>query len=330
MNINRELWGAAEGREIYLFTLYNNEVELTVSNLGCTIHSIIISGKKTGKRNIVLGYDSLIASREDRHYMGCLVGRYAGRIANASFILNKVSYQLAANEPSGNHLHGGNKGFNKKVFNISSYGTTNETAFVRFHGTSGNMEEGYPGAVQIEIVVSLNDNNEISITYEAETDSETHINLTHHHYFNLCGPGAPGTAQHLQINANAYLDQDENYIPTGKINAVGGTSYDFTSPRSVDDGFNHCYVLNDNRRAGYDALLSDPGSGLKMYIVTSYPGMIFYSGDFLDKPFRQSQGICLETQFFPDTPNNPGFPSTVAVPGKKYHQETRMILANIN
>lgn len=292
------------------FRLANSHIEMTVDPLGCTIQSIIVNGK-----NIVL------AGQGD-YYLGTVIGRYAGRISGASFEIDGRRYPLSCNEASrGNHLHGGFAGFDKRLFEV----TEHDESFLKLRMHSADLEEGYPGELELHVSISLNDPAEISIRYEATSSRDTHVNLTHHHYFNLTG-GVDALEQHLQIDADTILEQNEDYIPDGSFKKVEGTKYDFRNARRISEGgYNHYYILS----GACAATLTDPVSGLQLQITTSYPGVLFYSGDFLGEPFQPCQGVCLETQFYPDSPNRPGFPSTILRAGQTYRHETRMILKNI-
>jgi aldose 1-epimerase len=312
MKISNELWHTKNGKEIYLFTLSNNHIELKVTNLGCTVTAINVL-----ERNIVLGYSSVEEYLEDKYYAGCIVGRFAGRINDASFNIGGNKFDLSNNEKNfGNHLHGGVNGFNRKIFTVSDSGCNEKFCFVKFETISPHLEEGYPGDLHIKVIIELNSNNEITIAYEAHTNSPTHVNLTHHHYFNLGGDGVSGTEQELVIYADEYLTRDENYIPNGGYVPVKGLS--------LKEGLNEYLVLSRAHPGGIDATLKDPLSELSLDISTTYPCIVLYSGDFLSYPFQPGQGICLETQFFPDTPNHPHFPSTLLMPGNIYFHETKM------
>lgn len=333
MNINSELWHTCINRDIYLFTLANDNVEVGVSNYGCTVTAIRVSNREGEKRNIVLSYPTLQEYIDDKYYVGCIVGRFAGRINKGLFELNGKKYQLPCNE-NGNHLHGGFSGFNKKIFSIADSGCNNKYCFVRFETTSPHLEQGYPGELHLIVTVSLSDENEIAISYEATTNAATHLNLTHHHYFNLGGDQLHGWEQHLSLNAHQYLGQDEFSIPDGTIKPVQGTLLDFTAMRPVkhaetDKGFNEYFVLDSKTFANTDASLRDPHSGLTVELSTTYPCIVLYSGDYLSEPFAKSAGICLETQFFPDSPNQSRLPSTVLLPGNIYFHKTKMSLKNI-
>ena len=314
--------------DIRLYTISNEWMELSVSTLGCTITSIIIPDKDGVKRNIVLNYATPSGYVDDSFYVGSTVGRVAGRISNASFTIDGHSYHLTPNDgATGNHLHGGASGFNKKTFKlVSSTKTTDETSLKFFyHSTDG--EEGYPGNLELWVTVTLKSDNNIIIQYRATTDKKTHVNLTNHSYFNFRGLPQPATDHELYVNADSYVETDREYIPTGNILPVKDTVYDFSERRRIgkyiaelETGYNVCFVLNKNQQA--DAILFEPDSGIRMTVTTSAPGLLLYTGDFLHTHFMKNQGVCLETQFFPDSPNQELFPSTLLGPGEEYLHHT--------
>lgn len=330
MKIEKKLWGTFEGKNIWLYTLKNSQIELSISNLGCTVTSIILNGTRVTNRNIILGYDNLADLVKDKYYMGCMVGRFAGRISNASFEINGTRYNLPANDgTTGNHLHGGQKGFNRLVFREINQQCGSNTAVLSFGGTSRHLDQGYPGNLNITFTIGINNSNEITFSYFAEADAATHINLTHHLYYNLCKK-PPATNQHLQINASSVLESGENYIPTGRFTAVSG-NLDFLSSKKIPEttNYNECYVLQRSNKSEVAAILSDADSGLAIKLSTTCPAIIFYSGHFLDRPFTAKQGICLEAQSFPDSPNQDDFPSTLYFPGQKFKEYTKLTFEHL-
>lgn len=301
---------------------------MTVSTLGCTITSIIVPSKDGNKRNIVLAYGDITGYVNDAYYIGCVVGRYAGRISDASFTIDGNLYPLSPNELStGNHLHGGFEGFNRKNFQLVSSSHDDSTASLIFYYNSRHLEEGYPGNLEIWVTYTLTRQNKIIIEYKAITDRKTHVNLTNHTYFNFTGRHETATDHLLLINADAYVETGEHYIPTGILKDVQGTPFDFRKKRRIDEsfsllptGYNECFVLNKNNITS--AVLSENVSGIEMTVQTSLPGLLLYTGDFLGNNFCKNQGICLETQFFPDTPHHTKFPSTLLNPGEEYVENT--------
>ncbi|MET0299850.1 MAG: aldose epimerase family protein [Flavitalea sp.] len=322
MKIEKRWWGECNGYGIWLYTITNGRITFSVTNYGCTFLSIFIGG-----RNVIVGYKDLDDLLTDKWYMNCLVGRFAGRIAGASFTIDGQDYNLSPNDGgSGNHLHGGDKGFNTICFREKSQSCDSELALISFYAVSADLDQGYPGSLYTGCDISLSDRDEIRIVYYANTGKTTHINLTHHFYYNLNGienKTLPGTAQQLSINANAVLEADQKFIPTGTILSLT-EKMDFTKLKVIpaSKAFNDCYVLKKAKPDTPAAELWDSDHKLQMQLFTSCPGIIFYTGDYLAEPFYPKQGICLEAQYFPDSPNHPGFPSTLYSPGKQYREET--------
>ena len=321
----------------------NNDFEVKITNYGGTIVSMVVPDRNGAPGDVVLGYDSLEEYLQGKYFFGCIVGRYANRIANGRFTLNNMEYLLAQNEGD-NHLHGGIRGFDKVYWQTETY--KNETGIgLKLSYRSEEGEEGYPGNLSVTVDYTLTDANELRIDYLAVTDKPTVANLTNHTYFNLSGNGTGDILGHkLMINANAFTPVDEKLIPTGELRNVKGTPMDFTQSVEIgarigqDDkqlilgrGYDHNWVLNkDTDEFALAARAHDPGSGRTMEVYTTEPGIQFYSGNFLDNQitgkageiYNHRSGFCLETQHFPDSPNKPEFPSTVIMPGSKYMQTT--------
>ena len=331
MNVTKDLWGCYEGHDIYLLKLRNQEMEVGLSNFGAIITGIIIPAKDGHKNNIVLGYDTLQDYIDDEFYTGCVVGRFAGRIADAGFAINGVSYTLAQNEGDNIHLHGGIKGFGKQAFRIVRETVTDTTASVELYYRSHHLEEGYPGNLDVWITYQLSDDNGLTISYKAVTDRDTHINLTNHSYFNLRGEDHDIFDHQLQIDADSYLVSDKNHVPTGAIKPVTNTPYSFKTRRTIaagihelgGAGYNECYVLN-NKPGAANASLSDEISGRAITLETDMPALLFYTGDYLGGKFIKNNGVCLETQFFPDAPNHRAFPNTLLKAGEQWSSYTRL------
>ncbi len=330
MPISKTLWGHHFDEALYLITLSNGTLQLSLTNFGCTVVSIKIAGENGKLVNMVLGYDSPEKYIHDPYYTGCIAGRYANRISKASFQIDQRDYKLAPNDGNtGNHLHGGNTGFNKKVFSLLDVVSNDDMDSVQFYYKSADGEEGYPGNLDLYITYTLTSQNEIIIDYAATTDKATHVNLTNHSYFNLSGFGGSALAHELYINADEVLEDDRNYIPTGKMITVKNSELDFTSFRKITfnpnnfKGINSCYKLNiEEDNNAIKAIVRDPLSHRSLTVRTSLPGIMLYTGDFLGEPFIKHQGICLEAQFFPDSPHQPGFPSTLLQPGNVYRHQT--------
>ena len=331
-------WGETDGKKVSLYTLTNkNGVQVKISNYGGTVTSWIVPDKNGKMGNILLGFDSLSGYLAKPPYFGALIGRYGNRIANGKFKIDTATYTLAPNNGK-NHLHGGNKGFDKVVWDASI--TTDSVPELILHYLSKDGEEGYPGNLNVTVKYTLTDDDELIIEYNADTDKPTVINLTQHNYYNLTGDHANTILGHtLMIYADNYTPVDSTLIPTGEIKPVKGTPFDFTKATkigagidSVKGGYDHNWVLNKKGNSlELVATLSDDVSGRKMDVYTTEPGLQFYSGNFLDgtingsdgKPFSLHTGLCLETQHFPNSPNQANFPSTLLKPGEKYHTITK-------
>ena len=331
-------FGEYEGKKVTEYTLSNAAgMQVSIINYGGTLTKIIAPDKDGKPGNVILGYSSLDGYlQKGNPYFGALIGRYGNRIAHAKFSLDGKTYTLAAND-HGNSLHGGNKGFDKVYWNIEKLPGDSS---LKLTYTSKDGEEGYPGNLSITVVYTLSSDNALSIDYSATTDKATPVNLTSHAYFNLSA-GADSTvlAHTLQINAVQYNEVDSLLIPTGKLLDVKGTPMDFNTAKpvgediaSVKGGYDHNWILT-RTGSGLEkvAVLAEPTSGRTMEVWTTEPGLQFYSGNFLDgtlqftqdnKKYIQHGALCLEAQHYPDSPNEPSFPSTILEPGKEYHQLT--------
>ncbi len=335
--ITKAPWGMADGKAVFLYTLTNgNGAEVKITNYGGILTSWLTADKDGKPANIVLGFDSLSGYLAQPPYFGALIGRYGNRIAKGKFTLDGVQYTLATNN-DGNHLHGGNKGFDKVVWDAEMLADSTPTLVLSYASKDG--EEGYPGNLKVEVRYSLSAANELKIEYNATTDKATPINLTNHSYFNLTGDAGNSILEHaLQIDGDHYTPVDSTLIPTGEIKAVVATPFDFTNATkiglridSVAGGYDHNFVLNHKGSAlAQVAVLSEEKSGRNLKVLTTEPGLQFYSGNFLDgslqssdgKKINQHNGMCLETQHFPNSPNEPSFPSTILKPGEQYHTIT--------
>jgi aldose 1-epimerase len=336
--VQKQLYGKLpDGTEIYEYTLSTGVSSVGIINYGGIVTHIDVPDKNGKIADVVLGCSSLEGYRKSSPYFGCVVGRYANRIARGTFTLNGHEYHLAANDHR-NHLHGGIRGFDKVVWQAEPF-EGKQIAGVRLTYTSADGEEGYPGTLMVTVTYSLDVGGKLQIEYDATCDSPTVINLSHHSYFNLAGEGNGDVLGHLmKINAGRYTVVDSELIPTGELRSVEGTPMDFRSPTAigarivdVPGGYDHNYVLDrkDNTLASV-ARVTDPVGGRVLVVSTTEPGLQFYSGNFLDgtitgrggKKYPQHGGFCLEAQHFPDSPNHPEFPSTVLMPGSHYRQTT--------
>ena len=330
MTIDKTYFGTTAGAEVYLYTLTNDlGYEVSIINYGGAVTSLRTPDRDGVFGDIVLGFDTLDEYVSNPRYFGALIGRHANRIARGRFTLNGVEYQLPANNGA-NHLHGGLKGFDKRVWNAS---VGDDVLSLSYFSKDG--EEGYPGNVEAFVDYRLN-GNELSIEYRASTDRDTIVNLTNHSYFNLKGDGT--ILEHeLTLNADSYTPVSDDLIPTGEIKPVTGTPMDFRSGRAIGSeirfisGYDHNFVLNDWDGSLRSAVnLYEPVSGRVLEILTTEPGMQFYSGNFLDGSFIGKNGVayvkyaglCLEPQHFPDAPNHSNFPSTVLRHEEEYRQST--------
>jgi aldose 1-epimerase len=332
------------GEVINQYTLVNqNGLQLQVINLGGTITSLKVPDREGKIEEVTLGCDSLQDYIDGTPFFGCLVGRYGNRIAKGSFELDGKRYELARNN-NGNHLHGGLKGFDKAYWNIEPI-ESEEGPAIRLTYLSPDMEEGYPGNLSVEVIYTLTHDNKLSIDYRATTDKPTVVNLTNHTYFNLTGDAKRDILDHeLILHATQYIPVDKGLIPIGKLEDVAGTPFDFREAHKIGEridadhpqivngiGYDHCWVITGNAgelRLG--ATVYEPQSGRVMEMYTTEPGVQFYSGNFLNgntrgkggKMYNKRDGFCLETEHFPDSPNQPSFPSTVLRPGEEYRSRT--------
>jgi aldose 1-epimerase len=331
--------GMLDGRKVSLYTLKNdNGVVTQITNFGGRVVSLWVPDKNGDFEDIVTGYNTLDGYLNSKEiYYGALIGRYGNRIAKGQFVLNDTVYSLVQNNDM-NHLHGGTKGFNDVVWEASQ--PNGQTLVLQY--TSPHMEEGYPGNLDAKVKYQLTNENELKIEYWAATDRSTPVNLTHHSFFNLKGDGNGTINDHImQINADFYTPVDEGLIPTGEIAPVEGTPMDFRAPTAIGDqvdddfeqlkyglGYDHNWVLVPSESGlNFAARVVEPASGRTMEVYTNEPGLQFYGGNFLDgtdtgkygRPYDFRTSFCLETQHFPDSPNQPDFPSTILEPGEEYY-----------
>lgn len=337
MKITKSLFGEFDGTDVYRFMLTNERGNtVSIINYGAAIISWQVADKKNTVRDIAAGFDNLEMYLTNKAYMGCIAGRYANRIAKGKFQISNTEYQLACNNGF-NHLHGGNKGFDKVMWDAVI--TDGPVPKLSLFYLSKDGEEGYPGNLSVKVEYTYAENDELIIDYFAETDKATPVNLTNHCYFNLTGDVDADISNHLlQINADYYIPVNEFQIPTGELCAVSDTEFDFTSMKRISKNtsksvmqFDHTYVLNKNEQElVLAATLCDPLNELMLHVYTTEPGLQFYSGNFLDgflinrdgKSLAKHAALCLETQHFPDSPNQLNFPSTILAPGQKYLSKT--------
>jgi aldose 1-epimerase len=341
----KEYFGTlADGTKVYRWSLANGGTRLKVLSYGGIIQSLEIPDRHGRYANVSLGYDNLDAYVKGTTFFGATIGRYGNRIAKGQFTLDGKKYQLSVNDGV-NSLHGGAKGFNTKVWDIEPF-TDGPDVGLHLYYTSADGEMGYPGTLRTKVTFTLTRHGDWRIDYEATTDRPTVVNLTNHTYYNLAGEGSGSIYDHeLWLGASRFTPTDSGLIPTGELAEVKGTPFDFTRPKPIGrdirtghpqlvtaKGYDHNFVLDKGvtARPEHVVTLRDPGSGRTLKIFTDQPGVQFYSGNFLDgtlvgpsgHTYRQGDGLALETQHFPDSPNEPAFPSTVLRPGRTYRTTT--------
>lgn len=337
--MNRQCFGIYNGQEIYCYTLQNsNGITVKIAELGGIVLSLAVPDRDGKTCDVLLGYDTLEEYLVDDCYFNCLVGRYANRIAHAHFSMNGTEYTLACNDGP-NHLHGGVRGLNRKIW-LPIEQADDAEQMLRLTCTSPDGEEGYPGNIKVVVTYTLTEENEFIIDYEAVTDADTVLCLTWHGYFNLAGRGTICDHE-LQLRAETYTPVDVNYIPTGEIHAVAGSCLDFrerrmigealetTSTLFLEGGFDHNFILDErDDNSAAVAVLVDKKSRRRMEMFTTEPAVQLYSGNFLDgrlgkgRTIEKYAGLCLEAQHYPDSPNNEHFPSVKLTPKDVYRQRT--------
>lgn len=340
MNFHTESFGRTpEGEEVFLYTLTNAKgLRARITNFGAILVSLEVPDRHGKLEDITLGFDTLEGYVGQKNYFGATVGRYANRIGGARFVLDGVEYKLAANNGP-NSLHGGLKGFDKRVWKPVEVTASEDRAWTKLTYLSKDGEEGYPGNLNCTVTYTLTNEDELRINYEAETDKKTVLNLTNHTYWNLAGQGTGKILGHeLLLNATRFTIVDKMLIPVGITASVIDTPLDFLASKTIGarlrqlgNGYDHNFVINGPLNAmKFCARVHEPTTGRIMEIVTTEPGIQLYSGNFLNdsiigkggKVYGQHTGFCLETQHYPDSPNKPSFPSTVLEPGQKFTSMT--------
>lgn len=345
VSIEACVWGRTpDGRTVHLYTLKNGRgMTMRVTDFGCIIVALTAPDREGTYADVVLGYDRLEDYIADRRHFGAVVGRYGNRIAGGKFTLDGQEYALSVNRPP-NHLHGGVRGFEKVVWESEAV-IRKGAAGVKLRYLSRDGEEGYPGNLDATVCYWLTESDELRIEYTATTDRPTPVNLTNHSYFNLAGAGRGDILGHeLMLAAGHFTPVDEGLIPTGELRPVAGTPFDFTAATAIGarieaadeqlrrgGGYDHNFVFSRwDGKLRPVASLYDPGSGRRMEVLTTEPGVQFYSGNFLDgsdvgkggQAYGRRCGLCLETQHFPDSPNKPQFPSCILRPDEEYRHVT--------
>lgn len=341
--IQKEDYGTtADGEQVEQYTLANeNGMEVKIITYGGRITSLKVPDRNDKFENVVLGFDSLEQYTKDNPFFGALIGRFGNRIADGKFTLDGEEYSLAQNDGN-NHLHGGEKGFDRVIWGVKeATGNSLKLTYI-----SEDMEEGYPGTLETTVTYTLTNDNALEVDYEATTDKKTIVNLTQHTYFNLSGDFSETILDHqLEINADEFLPVNETLIPTGELKDVAGTPFDFREAKTIEKhieekneqlergkGYDHCWVLNEQDSGmRFAALAYHEESGRMLEVHTNEPGIQFYSGNFLDGTLPRADGegnyghrsgFCLETQHYPDSPNQEAFPSVVLEPGEEYTSKT--------
>ncbi|MBO2009391.1 aldose epimerase family protein [Hymenobacter negativus] len=329
-----------DGTEVQLFTLTNKQgAKAAITNYGGTLVSLMMPDKDGKMGDVVLGFDDVNgyagpAFRKANPYIGALIGRYGNRIKNGKFTIDGKAYQVGVNNGP-NSLHGGKVGYDQKIWEAQP-GTSADGQSLTLKYLSKDGEEGYPGNLQVTVVYTLTDSNALRIDYTATTDKTTPVNLTNHAYFNLSHGVSKDVLNHeVTLPADRYTVVDATLIPTGELKPVKGTPFDFTTPHAIGEriaqvpgGYDHNWALNGSGEGQHAAAtVYDPASGRTMEVTTDQPGIQFYTGNFLDGSLKGKGGtvyglhggFCLETQHFPDSPNQPKFPSTILKPGETLH-----------
>jgi aldose 1-epimerase len=341
----KSLFGTlADGTKVHSWSLENGGTRLKVLSYGGIVQSLETPDRRGRYANVSLGFDNLADYVSSSPYFGALIGRYGNRIGKGRFTLDGTTYQLSVNDGD-NSLHGGAQGFDKRVWDVEPF-TRGTDVGLHLRYTSADGEMGYPGTLRTKVTYTLTRHGDWRIDYEATTDKATVVNLTNHVYWNLAGESSGTVYDHeLSIPASRYTPVDSGLIPTGELAKVAGTPFDFRRTKTVGEdirvahqqllygkGLDHNWVLDKGitARPEWAVTLRDPSSGRTLNIATTEPGLQFYSGNFLDGTlvgtggtvYRQGDGLCLETQHFPDSPNQPSFPSTVLRPGEVYRSTT--------
>ncbi len=342
--IPKESFGTGpDGQAVDIYTLTNEDgMEAKITNYGGIVTSLKVKDAQGNFDDVVLGFDNLQDYIDNNPFFGALVGRYGNRIAKGEFTLDGTTYELAKNN-MGNHLHGGPKGFDKVVWSAESRESDKGQQLI-LNYISPDGDQGFPGKLTTQVTYTLTDDNVLRINYEATTDKKTIVNLTNHSYFNLTGDPTQTVLKHeVMLNADQFVPVDETLIPTGELASVEGTPFDFTEPKTIGQqidedsnqqikyglGYDHCWVLDKNGM-GLAARVNEPTSGRIMEVYTTEPAVQFYTGNFLDGSVTGKERItherrtafCLETEHYPDSPNQPDFPSTELAPGETYSTTT--------
>ena len=346
MKISKKVFGVlSNGKKVFLYTLKAGDLRLCLSSFGAAWTSLIVPSSKGGKSDVLLGFSGLDGYLDNSAYIGVTVGRFANRIGGAGFSLDGRSCRLNANEGA-NTLHGGHRGFDRMLWKSEAY-EERDGVFARFELESPDGDGGFPGNLQAKVCYGLTKSNEVIAVYEARCDAPTPINLTNHAYFNLAGEGSPSVLYHeVTLHSSSYLEIDGESIPTGRLLPVRDTPFDFRKGKpigrdlraefggsggdSAPSGYDHCFSVDgDLGKLRPCAEVREPGSGRKMKVLTTQPGVQFYTGDKLSEKrgkwgaaYSRHSGFCMETQHFPDSPNKADFPPCVFGPERNYREKS--------
>ena len=337
MKIKKETFGIlSNGKKVKLYTLSAGELKFSLTSYGAAWTSLMVPSRKKGKADVLLGFSGLEGYLNNVPFLGVTVGRFANRIREAAFSLNNRTYRLDANDGK-NTLHGGKRGFDKLLWKSEAY-EENEGVYVRFELESPDGDCGFPGKLKAAVSYGLTKSNEIIADYQAKVDAPCPVNLTNHAYFNLAGEGEGTILSHeVLLNSSSCLKVDNELLPTGALVPVKGTAFDFSSRRKVNadasgnfEGYDHCFAVDgEPGELRPCAEVFEPESGRCMKVFTTQPGVQFYTGNFLSglagkqgSSYVKHSGFCLETQHFPDSPNQSSFPSCIFGPGKNYHEKS--------
>ena len=341
MKIEKKNFGVlSNGKKVKIFTLSAGSLKLSLTNIGAAWTSLIVPSK-LGKNDVLLGYSGLDGFLSNNPYFGVTVGRFANRISNASFTLQGRTYQLEANIGK-NTLHSGSNGFAKRYWKANAY-EENEGVYVRFELESPDGDGGFPGNMKAVVSYGLTKSNEIICDYQAKVDKPCPVNFTNHAYFNLAGEGKGDVLSHeVNLYSSAYVEVDDDSIPTGRLLPVDGTEFDFKTRRKIYQdclncrdsgvnsfkGYNHCFVVDgEPGKLRPCAAVYEPVTGRAMKVFTTQPGVQFFTSNHMDTEgkfgsrYAKYSGFCLETQHYPDTPNQENFPSCIASAGNDYHEK---------
>ena len=319
----------SNGKKVFLYTLKAGDLRLSITNFGAAWTSLLVPSRKGVKTDILLGFSGLSGYFNNEPYLGVTVGRFANRIKDGSFSLNGTKYLLDIND-GGNTLHGGRRGFDKMLWKSEAY-EEYDGVFARFELSSPGGDCGFPGNLKAVVTYGLSKSNEIIAKYEAKADAPTPINLTNHAYFNLEGEGSGSVLSHeVSLCASSYLETDGQYIPTGRILPVEGSPFDLRNRKPIAQAYDNCFIVDgEPGKLRPCAELIGPVSGRTMDVFTTQPGVQFYTGNMLTgipgkagALYGKHAGFCLETQHFPDSPNNPDFPSCIFGPDRDYSEKS--------